>query len=62
MNAGSLVHLIIVVMVVCAVIGIAYIVMRQAGIVVPGWIVQIAWICLAVVIGILAIRYVAAYL
>jgi hypothetical protein len=62
MNAGSLVHLIIVVIVVCAVIGIAYIVMKQAGIVIPGWIVQIAWIVLACVIGVIAIRYVAMYL
>jgi hypothetical protein len=62
MEAGGLVHLIIVIMVICAVIGIAYIVMRQAGVVIPGWIVQIFWICLAVVIGIIAIRYVAAYL
>lgn len=58
----EIIHLIIIIMVVCAVIGIAYIVMKQAGIAVPGFIVQIAWIVLAVVVGIVAIRYVAAYL
>jgi len=58
----EIIHMIIVVMVVCAVIGIAYIVMRQAGVAIPGFVVQIMWICLAVVIGIVAIRYVAAYL
>lgn len=62
MGAEGLVHLIIVIMVVAAVIGIAYIVARQAGIAIPAFIVQIFWIVLAVVIGIVAIRYVAAYL
>lgn len=62
MAAADLIHLIIVIMVVCAVIGIAYVVMRQAGVVIPGWVVQIFWIVVAVVIGVIAIRYVAAYL
>jgi hypothetical protein len=62
MAAASLVHLITVIMIVAAVIGIAYIVARQAGITIPAFIVQIFWIVLAVVVGIVAIRYVAAYL
>jgi hypothetical protein len=62
MNAGGLVHLIIVIIVICAVIGIALIITRQAGITIPSWIIQILWIILAVVIGIVAIRFVASYL
>ncbi len=55
--AGNVGHLLIVALVVAGVIGIALVVARQAGITVPPWLVQVLWIVLAVVVGVVAIRF-----
>ena len=55
----SLIHILIVIIIVAACVGIAMVVLRQAGITVPPFIVTIAWIVLAAVVGICAIRLVA---
>lgn len=60
--AASVVHYIIIAMIVAGVIGIAFVVARQAGVVVPAFIIQILWILLAVVIGVMAISFLAQYL
>ena len=55
----SLIHLLIVIIIVAACVGIAMVVLKQAGIVVPPFIITIGWIVLAAAVGILAIRFVA---
>jgi len=55
----SLIHLLIVIIIVAACVGIAMVVLRQAGITVPPFIITIGWIVLAAAVGILAIRFVA---
>lgn len=60
--AVSVVHYIVIAMIIAGVIGIAFVVARQAGVVVPAFIVQILWIILAVVIGVMAISFLAQYL
>jgi len=41
----------------CGIVGIALIVVRQAGVEIPGWVIQVFWIIVACVIGIMAIRF-----
>lgn len=60
--APSIVHYVIIAIIIAGVIGIGFIVARQAGIVVPAFIVQILWIIMAVVIGVMAISFIAQYL
>ena len=44
--------------IICAAIGIAYLVMtRVFGVVPPAWLVQILWIVLAAFVAIIAIRF-----
>lgn len=54
----SLVHLLILIIIVGACIGITLVVLRQSGIVVPQFIATIGWIILAAAVGIFAIRLV----
>lgn len=56
--AFGLAHYVIVAIVVAAVIGIGLIVARQAGIVIPPFVTQIAWVVFACLVGIFAIRLV----
>lgn len=42
--------------IVCGVIGIAVVVIRQTGVTIPPWMIQILWIIVVVVFGIFAIR------
>ena len=58
--AGSdLIHWIIVAIVCAGIIGIALVVIRQAGIAIPEWIITILWIVLAVVVAVVAIKFLA---
>lgn len=50
-------HWLIIAIVVAAIIGIAMVVARQAGITIPPFVITIAWIILAVVVGVLAIKF-----
>lgn len=45
------------IMVVAGIIGILYVILRQCNVTIPPFIVQIAWILLAVVIGCVAITF-----
>lgn len=60
--AASIVHYVIISIIIAGVIGIGFIVARQAGIVIPPFVIQILWIILAVVIGVMAISFIAQYL
>jgi uncharacterized protein (DUF983 family) len=53
---GSLGHYLIVAIVACAIVGIALIAARQAGVVVPPFVSTILWIVLAAAIAVVAIR------
>lgn len=59
MAGYSLVHMLIIIIVVAACVGITIVVLRQSGITVPPFIVTIGWIILAAVVGVFAIRFVA---
>ena len=53
---GTIGHWAIILIVVAAIVGIALVVIRAAGIAVPSWIITILWIILAAIVGVLAIR------
>jgi len=55
----TLIQWIVIVIVIAGIIGIALVVVRQAGISIPGWVVQILWIVLAVVVAVVAIKFLA---
>ncbi len=55
----DLIHFIVIAIVVAGVIGIALVVVRQAGIVIPAFVLTIFWICLAVFVAIVAIKFLA---
>lgn len=59
--AGSytLIQWIIIAIVLAGIIGIALVVIRQAGITLPSWVVQILWIVLLVVVAVIAIKFLA---
>lgn len=58
----NLIQIIVIAMVVAGIIGIALVIARQAGIVIPAFIFTIAWIVLAVVIGVVAIKFLAGFI
>lgn len=62
--AGSydLIHIIIVCIVLAGIIGIFLVVIRQAGINIPGWVLTILWIVLAVVVAVIAIKFLAGFI
>ncbi len=55
----GIVHLIIIAIVLAAIIGVAMICCRAAGINIPPWVVQIGWIVVVVIVAIVAIRFLA---
>ena len=61
-SAFGLIQWIIVAIVVAGIIGIALVVAKQAGVVIPAFVWTIAWICLCVVIAIVAIKFLAGLL
>lgn len=60
--AITLVQWVILIMIIGGVIGIAAVIIREAGIVVPAFLIRIGWIVLAVVVGVLAIKFLVGYL
>jgi uncharacterized protein (DUF983 family) len=57
MIGGSLIQIIIAAIVLAGVIGIALIAIRQAGLNIPSWVIQIFWIVVVVVVAVFAIRF-----
>jgi len=55
--ATDLGQILIYVIVVAAIIGIGYIILRQMNVQVPSWARQIFWILVVVVVGIFSIRF-----
>lgn len=59
---AGIVQWVIILIVLAGVIGVAFIVTRQAGITIPPFVIQIFWVLLACIIGVVAIRYLAGLL
>lgn len=53
----DIVHLAILAIIICAVIGIAAVAIRASGVSIPPWVITIAWIVLVAVVAIVAIRF-----
>jgi hypothetical protein len=54
----GLVEWAIFIIVICAVIAVVYIVVTQVfKVTIPGWLIQILWVCLGALVAILAIRF-----
>lgn len=58
----SLIQIAIFVVVILGVVGIVLVVAKQMGVAIPPFIITIFWIVLAVVIGIVAIKFIASLL
>lgn len=56
-QAAIVAHWAIILIVIAGIVGIAYVVFRQAGIAIPGFVVTIFWILLACILGILAVKF-----
>ncbi len=50
-------EIIIALIIIAACLGILFVVTRAMGVAIPGWVIQIGWILVAAVLGILAIRF-----
>ena len=57
MMGYSIVQMVIMLIIVCAVIGIAMVAIRQSGVAVPQWVFTIAWIVIVALVAIFAIRF-----
>ncbi len=57
-GAWGITEIIIAVIVIAACIGILFVALRQFGVAIPGFAVQIFWICVCAFVAILAIRFV----
>jgi hypothetical protein len=57
---GNPIRLIIVAVVIAGCIGIAYVAAHAAGVAIPGFVITILWIVFAVVVAVLAIRFIAS--
>ncbi len=55
----TLIQWLIIAMVLAGICGIALIVVRQSGVQIPGWVMQILGIILLVVVGVVAIKFLA---
>lgn len=57
-SAGGIAYWAIILIAIAGIIGIVLVIVRQAGVTIPPFIIQILWIILAVVVGILAIKFI----
>lgn len=53
----TLPQLAILLIIACAVVGIAFVVIRQTGVQIPQWVITIFWILVAALVGIWAIKF-----
>ncbi len=58
----GLVEWLIAIIIICGMVGIAWVIIKQTGVQVPGYVATVLWILLAVVIGVVAIRFLATML
>ena len=60
--AAAIAHWAIIIIIVCGIVGILLVAVRAAGITIPPFIITICWILLAIVVGVVAIQFLASYL
>lgn len=58
----SLIQIAIFIIVIAGIIGIVLVVTKQMGVSIPPWIITILWIILAVIIGVVAVKFLASLL
>ncbi len=58
----SLVEWLVFIIVIAGAVGIAYVILKQTGVQIPAYIATVLWIILAVVVGVVAIRFLASLL
>jgi hypothetical protein len=61
MMGYSIASLAIGLIIVCAVIGIAMVAVRQSGVAIPPWVITIAWILVVALVAIWAIRFLVGF-
>jgi hypothetical protein len=57
---AGIIQLVIIAIIIAGVVGIAIVVARAAGVNVPPWAIQIFWIVIAVLVGVVAIKFLAS--
>jgi uncharacterized protein (DUF983 family) len=55
-GAWSFGEIAIAIVIIGAVVGVVYVALRQFGVAIPAWVVQIFWIVVVAIVAILAIR------
>ena len=50
-------HIAIIIIVIAAIVGIVYVGLRQAGVAIPGFVVQVFWIVICAIVCIFAIKF-----
>lgn len=55
---GSILYYLVIIIVIAAVIGIVLVALRQFGVAIPSWAVQIGWIVVVAVVATVAIKIV----
>lgn len=55
----SISELAIAIVIIAAIVGLVYVALRQFGVAIPAWVVQVFWIVAVAIVVILAIRFVA---
>ena len=50
----------IAILIICGIVGVLYVILKVIGVQPPPWLIQILWIILAVVIGCVAIAFLAS--
>ncbi len=50
-------HWIIMIIILAAVIAVMYVVLGRMGVAIPAWVIQIFWILVVAVVGIMAIKF-----
>jgi hypothetical protein len=54
---GNIPQLAIMLILACAVVGIAFVIIKQTGVQIPQWVITVFWILCAALVGIAAIRF-----
>lgn len=50
------------IIVLAGIVGVVVVIVRATGVAVPAWIYTVLWICLAVLIGVVAVKFLASLL
>lgn len=56
-GAWSIGDIVIAIVIIAAVVAVMYIALRQFGVAIPPWVIQIFWVVVVAVVAILAIRF-----